>query len=80
MNMNWLNAQVEKTAWLTFQSFLVYLVAGATTAGAFADNQHFLAWLSKVWIVYLIAYIVAGGNAQLQRRNDPLPTSSKGTP
>jgi hypothetical protein len=71
--MNW--SQFRKTTWLTFQSFLIYLVAGATTAGAFGTDDSFIDWFQKVWIIYLLAFIVAGGNAQLQRRNDPLPVT-----
>jgi threonine/homoserine/homoserine lactone efflux protein len=74
MGLPW--PQILKTTRLSLQSLGVYIVTGAIAAGAFNDDDGFLKWFQRVWIVYLIGFIVAGGNAIGQRARDPLPPST----
>jgi hypothetical protein len=63
----------RKTVWLTLNSAIAWIVAAATTAGVFNDNDHFLAWWQKGWIVFTLTFFYTTTTSVVARRNDPPP-------
>jgi hypothetical protein len=68
--INW--PQVWKTTRISAQSFAIYVITGATAAGAFTDDDGFFKWFGRVWVIYMIGFFIAGGNAVAQRGSDPV--------
>lgn len=68
-DQQWWKAQL-KTLYLTANTCGACFIGYSAIAGAFTDNDHFLAWFGKTWIVTLLTVIWGGGTALAARQGD----------